>query len=276
MPQLILGALLTSIFVFAALVSFVWTPFPHTAMDIPNKLQSMGGEHLLGTDHFGRDILSMIMVGARTSIAVALVIGLGALGVGIGMGLGVPLGLFAAAKHGSLVDEIIMRGNDLVFAFPSLVIAILITAVFGASAINAIIAIGIFNIPVFARISRGAALSLWKRDFILAARVAGKSAARISVEHILPNVTNLLIVQGTIQFSLGILAEAGLSYVGLGAQPPTPSWGRMLADAQTMVTIAPHMALVPGLAIILTVLGLNLMGDGLRDYLDPRLRVTRI
>ena len=268
--NLILGTLLTSIFVFAALISFVWTPFPHTAMDIPNKLQSMGGEHLLGTDHFGRDILSMIMVGARTSLDVALA------AVGIGMGLGVPLGLFAAAKHGSLVDEIIMRGNDLVFAFPSLVIAILITAVFGASAINAIIAIGIFNIPVFARISRGAALSLWKRDFILAARVAGKSAARISVEHILPNVTNLLIVQGTIQFSLGILAEAGLSYVGLGAQPPTPSWGRMLADAQTMVTIAPHMALVPGLAIILTVLGLNLMGDGLRDYLDPRLRVTRI
>jgi len=268
--NLILGTLLTSIFVFAALISFVWTPFPHTAMDIPNKLQGVGGEHLLGTDHFGRDILSMIMVGARTSIAVAL------LAVGIGMSLGVPLGLLAAAKHGSLVDEIIMRGNDLVFAFPSLVIAILITAVFGASAINAIIAIGIFNIPVFARISRGAALSLWKRDFILAARVAGKSAARISVEHILPNVTNLLIVQGTIQFSLGILAEAGLSYVGLGAQPPTPSWGRMLADAQTLVTIAPHMALVPGLAIILTVLGLNLMGDGLRDYLDPRLQVARV
>ena len=268
--NLILGTLLTSIFVFAALISFVWTPFPHTAMDIPNKLQGVGGEHLLGTDHFGRDILSMIMVGARTSIAVAL------LAVGIGMSLGVPLGLLAAAKHGSLVDEIIMRGNDLIFAFPSLVIAILITAVFGASAINAIIAIGIFNIPVFARISRGAALSLWKRDFILAARVAGKSAARISVEHILPNVTNLLIVQGTIQFSLGILAEAGLSYVGLGAQPPTPSWGRMLADAQTLVTIAPHMALVPGLAIILTVLGLNLMGDGLRDYLDPRLRVARV
>jgi peptide/nickel transport system permease protein len=168
-----------------------------------------------------------------------------------------------------------MRGNDLVFAFPSLVIAILITAVFGAGAINAIIAIGIFNIPVFARITRGAALSLWERDFILAARVSGKSSLRISVEHILPNVTNLLIVQSTIQFSLGILAEAALSYVGLGAQPPTPSWGRMLADAQTMVSIAPHMALMPGFAIILTVLGLNLMGDGLRDYLDPRLRVTR-
>lgn len=268
--NLILGGALTSIFVIAAFLSFVWTPFNYVLLDIPSRLQSPNMTHLLGTDHFGRDILSLIMVGARTSIAVALV------AVGIGMGLGIPLGLWAAARRGSLVDEIIMRGNDLVFAFPSLVIAILITAVFGAGAVNAIIAIGIFNIPVFARITRGAALSLWEREFILAARVAGKSAARISLEHILPNVTNLLIVQGTIQFSLGILAEAGLSYVGLGAQPPTPSWGRMLADAQTMVSIAPHMALMPGFAIILTVLGLNLMGDGLRDYLDPRLRVKRV
>ncbi|MEM6304027.1 MAG: ABC transporter permease [Pseudomonadota bacterium] len=267
--NLILGGLLTGVFLLAAALSFIWTPYDHASMDIPGKLQSPGGAHLLGTDHFGRDILSMIMVGARTSIAVALV------AVGIGMGLGVPLGLWAAARSGGWTDELIMRGNDLVFAFPSLVIAILITAIFGAGAVNAIIAIGIFNIPVFARITRGAALSLWQREFILAARVAGKGAARISVEHILPNVANLLIVQGTIQFSLGILAEAGLSYVGLGAQPPTPSWGRMLADAQTLVSIAPHMALMPGLAIILTVLGLNLMGDGLRDLLDPRIRVAR-
>ncbi len=267
--NLILGAGLSLIFVIAALLSFVWTPFDHAALDIPNKLQTPNPTHLLGTDHFGRDILSMLMVGARTSIAVALV------AVGIGMSLGVPLGLAAAARKGSWWDEFIMRGNDLIFAFPSLVIAILITAVFGAGAINAIIAIGIFNIPVFARIARGAALSLWEREFIMAARVAGKSATRISVEHILPNVANLLIIQCTIQFSLGILAEAGLSYVGLGAQPPTPSWGRMLADAQTMVSFAPHLALMPGIAIILTVLGLNLMGDGLRDYLDPRLRVAR-
>lgn len=267
--NLILGGILCAIFIGAALLSFIWTPFDHAALNIAGRFQTPGAAHMLGTDHFGRDILSLLMVGARTSLAVALV------AVGIGMGLGIPLGLWAAARRGSLVDEVIMRGNDLVFAFPSLVIAILITAVFGAGAINAIIAIGIFNIPVFARITRGAALSLWEREFILAARVCGKSSLRISVEHILPNVTNLLIVQGTIQFSLGILAEAGLSYVGLGAQPPTPSWGRMLADAQTMVSIAPHMALMPGFAIILTVLGLNLMGDGLRDYLDPRLRVTR-
>ena len=267
--NLVIGTLLAGTFILAAMVSFFWTPFEHATLSIPNRLQSPNGTNLLGTDHFGRDILSLIMVGARTSIAVALV------AVGIGMSLGIPLGLWAAARRGSLIDEVIMRGNDLVFAFPSLVIAILITAVFGAGAINAIIAIGIFNIPVFARITRGAALSLWEREFILAARVSGKSSLRISVEHILPNVTNLLIVQSTIQFSLGILAEAGLSYVGLGAQPPLPSWGRMLADAQTMVSIAPHMALMPGFAIILTVLGLNLMGDGLRDYLDPRLRVAR-
>ena len=267
--NLIIGAALSSLVLLAALLSFVWTPFDHAAMDIPAKFQRPNGLHWLGTDHFGRDIFSMVMVGARTSIAVALV------AVGIGMGLGVPLGLTAAARKGGWLDEIIMRGNDLVFAFPSLVIAILITAVFGAGAVNAIIAIGIFNIPVFARITRGAALSLWEREFILAARVAGKSAARISAEHILPNVMNLLIVQGTIQFSLAILAEAGLSYIGLGAQPPTPSWGRMLADAQTLVAIAPHLALIPGLAIIATVLGLNLLGDGLRDVLDPRLRVER-
>jgi peptide/nickel transport system permease protein len=267
--NLIIGACLTVLFTGLAALSFLWTPYDIEVLDIPNRLLTPGGAHLLGTDHFGRDILSMVMMGARTSIAVALV------AVGIGMGLGVPLGLWAAARRGSLLDDVIMRGNDLVFAFPSLVIAILITAVFGPSAVNAIIAIGIFNIPVFARLTRGAALPLWERDFILAARVSGKGAARISAEHILPNIANLMIVQGTIQFSLGILAEAALSYIGLGAQPPTASWGRMLADAQTLVSIAPHVALIPGFAILLTVLGLNLLGDGLRDWLDPRIRVVR-
>ena len=151
----------------------------------------------------------------------------------------------------------------------------MITAVLGPSALNAIVAIGIFNVPVFARVTRGAGLSLWTRDFVLAARVAGKGTARIALEHVLPNLTGLLIVQGTIQFALGILAEAGLSYIGLGAQPPTPSWGRMLAESQTMFAFAPHLALFPGLAIVLTVLGLNLMGDGLGDLLDPRYRRGR-
>ena len=266
---LIIGSFLSIIFMGLAFFSFIWIPYDIETLEISNKLKNPNLDHWLGTDHFGRDILSMIMMGARTSIAVAL------LAVGIGVVIGVPLGLFSAARRGSFIDEVIMRGNDLIFAFPSLVIAILITAVFGPSAVNAIVAIGIFNIPVFARLTRAAALPLWERDFILSARVCGKSEVRISIEHILPNITNLMIVQGTIQFSLGILAEASLSYIGLGAQPPTASWGRMLADAQTLVSIAPHVALVPGLAILLMVLGLNLTGDGLRDLFDPRIKGDR-
>ncbi|WP_425499227.1 ABC transporter permease [Hoeflea poritis] len=264
-----IGLVLTLVFLFAALLSFVWTPYDVTQLEIANKLKTPSATHWFGTDAFGRDIFSMVMIGARVSIAVALI------AVGIGIVIGVPLGLLAAARHGTLLDEIVMRANDLVFAFPALLMAIMITAVFGPSAVNAIIAIGIFNIPVFARLSRGAALSLWQRDYVLAARVAGKGRTLISAEHILPNITNLLIVQGTIQFSLGILAEAGLAYVGLGTQPPLPSWGRMLSEAQTMIYIAPHLAIFPGLAIVFTVLGLNLMGDGLRDIFDPKLRRAR-
>jgi peptide/nickel transport system permease protein len=227
-----------------ALLSLVWTPHSVTGVSIAERLQPPSATYVLGTDQLGRDMLSMLMIGAQTSIAVALI------AVGIGIGLGVPLGLAAAANRGSLLDEVIMRGNDLIFAFPSLVIAILITARYGPSATNAILAIGIFNIPVFARVARGGALPLWTLDYILAARTSGKGPTRISVEHILPNIANLLIVQATIQFSLGILAEAALSYVGLGAQPPTPSWGRMLSEAQTMIYTHPMLAVLPGLAIV--------------------------
>jgi peptide/nickel transport system permease protein len=206
----------------------------------------------------------MIMVGARNSIAVALV------AVGIGVIIGMPLGCWAAAR-GGLIDAGLMRSNDVVFAFPALLSAVMITAIFGPGAVNAIIAIGIFNIPVFARVARAGAIAIWPRDFVLAARAAGKTRLQITLDHILPNMIHMLIVQATIQFSLGILAEAGLSYLGLGAQPPAPSWGRMLAEAQTMMAIGPHTALFPGLAIVISVLGLNLMGDGLRDVLDPKL-----
>ena len=264
----VIGFAITIIIAFAAALSFVWTPYDVTHLVVSDKLKPPSAAHWFGTDHFGRDILSMIMVGARNSIAVALV------AIGIGMGIGVPLGCWAAARGGWL-DEVLMRFNDVVFAFPALLSAIMITAIFGPGAVNAIIAIGIFNIPVFARVARAGAISLWPREFILAARAAGKGRFLITVEHILPNIANLLLVQGTIQFALGILAEASLSYVGLGAQPPMPSWGRMLFEAQTMISIAPHMALFPGLAIVITVLGLNLLGDGLSDLLDPKLRRQR-
>ena len=264
-PSFLLGGLITLFFVALALTSFVWTPHDALTVDIAERLKPMSATYWLGTDHYGHDLFSMVMLGARNSIAVALV------AVGIGMGLGVPLGTWAAARGGWL-DEALMRTGDFIFAFPAILSAIMITAIAGPGAINAIIAIGIFNIPVFARLSRGAALSLWTREFILAARLSGKGAARITLEHILPNIANLLIVQGTIQFSLGILAEAGLSYVGLGTQPPMPSWGQMLSEAQTWMVMAPQLAIIPGLAIILTVLGLNLLGDGLRDMLDPKMR----
>lgn len=262
---LIVGVVIVGTVAFMAAISFFWTPYDPTGLDIGARFAPPSLKHWMGANHLGRDVLSMIMVGARTSIAVALI------ALGLGIGIGVPLGL-SAASAGGVVDDIIMRSGDLVFAFPALIVAILITAIFGPGAVNAIIAIGIFNIPVFARLTRGAALPLWNKGYVLAAQTAGKSRTRISSEHILPNITHLLIVQGTVQFSLGILAEAGLSYVGLGAQPPTPSWGRMLAESQTMISFAPWLVLFPGLVIFLFVLGMNLLGDDLRRRLDPRER----
>ena len=263
----IIGGYLTLLFFLIAMASYVWTPHSIENFDIAARFSAPTRQFWLGTDHFGRDIVSMLMIGARNSVMVAFV----AIAIGA---LGVPLGLIAAAKKG-WIDELIMRFNDFTFAFPALISAIMITAILGPGALNSIIAIGIFNIPVFARVTRGSALSIWPREFILAARSAGKGSILISVEHILPNIVGILIVQATIQFALGILAEAGLSYLGLGIQPPTPSWGKMLNDAQTLIFIAPQLAIYPGIAIGLTVLGLNLFGDGLRDVLDPKLRRSR-
>ncbi|GAB5469842.1 MAG: ABC transporter permease [Rhodospirillales bacterium] len=263
-----IGGLISAFFLAVALLALVWTPHSVFQMAIADRMQGPSWSHLLGTDQFGRDLLSMLMVGASNSIGVAVV------AVGVGLLFGVPLGALAAARRG-WVDEVVMRFNDFAFAFPALLSAVMITAVFGPGGVNSIIAIGIFNIPVFARVTRGGALALWQREYVLAARVAGKGGVRITVEHILPNIASLLIVQGTIQFALGILAEAGLSYLGLGTQPPLPSWGKMLAEAQTMLFLAPQLAILPGLAIVLAVLGLNLLGDGLRDLLDPRLRRAR-
>ncbi|WDZ79989.1 ABC transporter permease (plasmid) [Ensifer adhaerens] len=266
--SLTIGATVTLILVAMALVSFVWTPYSPTAMNFRDKLQGPSLAHWFGTDNFGRDILSMIMVGARNSISVSIV------AVLVGAGIGVPLGAWAAAR-GGWVDGLVMRMSDLAFAFPALLTAVIITAIFGPGATNAMIAIGIFNIPVFARVTRGASMGLWKREYVQAARCAGRGDVAITALHILPNINHVLLVQVTIQFALAIVAEAGLSYVGLGTQPPMPSWGKMLNDAQTFIYQAPWLAIFPGLAITFAVLGLNLLGDGLRDILDPRVRRQR-
>lgn len=245
-----------------ALIGLAWTPHDPSGLDISARLQAPSATHLLGTDHFGRDILSMLMAGADITLLVA------AMAVATGIIIGVPLGLMASTRRGRWPDEVILRFNDLVFAFPALITAILITARFGPGAINAMIAIGIFNIPVFARISRAAALPVWSQDFILAARLAGKGNLRIAIEHVLPNIAPLLLVQAAIQFSIAILAEAGLAYIGLGVQPPEASWGRMLADGQTMVALAPHIVYAPGLCILLSVLSLNLLADRMKASLS--------
>ena len=264
----VIGIILSFIMLLTGVVSLFWTPYSVELLDIPHKLQGASTAHWLGTDHFGRDVFSMLMVGAWNSMLVSV------FAIGFGAGIGVPLGALAAAKRG-WVEETVMRFNDFAFAFPALLTAVMLSAVYGPGTINSVLAIGIFNIPVFARITRGSALSIYKREFILAARTSGKGEVRIAMDHILPNIASVLIVQGTIQFALGILAEAGLSYLGLGTQPPMPSWGKMLSEAQTMMFFAPQLAILPGLAIVLTVLGLNLLGDGLRDILDPRLRRLR-
>ncbi len=266
--SLLIGTIITGFLIGLAVLSLIWTPYSPTGMNILRKLQGPSMQHWLGTDALGRDVLSMVMVGARNSLSVALI------AVAVGMGLGVPLGAYAAAR-GGMIDGFVMRMTDLAFAFPALLTAVIITAVFGPGAVNAMIAIGIFNIPVFARITRGASMGLWKRDYVLAARCAGRGDVAITLDHILPNIGHVLIVQATIQFALAIVAEAGLSYVGLGTQPPMPSWGKMLNDAQTYIYDAPHLAIFPGLAITFAVLGLNMLGDGLRDILDPRVRRER-
>lgn len=264
-PSLIIGLLIAGLFLGLGLLSLVWIPFPIDRVAVSEKFQGPTLLHWLGTDSFGRDMLSLLMSGTLTSFVVA------ALAVLIGAGIGVPLGL-AAAAWGGWIEWLVLRLSDFVFAFPAVVTAILITALFGPGAINAMIAIGIFNIPVFARVARGGALGLTSLDFIAAARLAGLGNAAIGWRHLWPNIAGLIVVQATIQLSLGILAEAGLSYIGLGTQRPATSLGLMLGEAQSMFLVKPWLAYVPGLAIVLIVVALNLAGDGLRDTLDPRLR----
>jgi peptide/nickel transport system permease protein len=264
-PSLAIGLIATLSFLAIGVLSLVWTPFPIEQINIPRRFLGITPEHWLGTDNLGRDMASLVMSGTWTSFLVA------AIAVIIGMGVGVPLGL-AAAAWGGPVEWLVLRLSDFIFAFPAIIVAILITALVGPGASNAIVAIGIFNIPVFARVARGGALSVATLDFVAAGRLAGLGNAMIAWRHLLPNIMSLLIVQGTIQMSLGILSEAGLSYIGLGTQPPATSLGLMLKDAQGLFLIHPWLTLVPGMAIVLIVIALNIAGDGLRDALDPRLR----
>jgi peptide/nickel transport system permease protein len=261
--RLTLGIVISGLVAALALLSLVWTPQPPTKMRMAMKLKPPLESGLAGTDAFGRDIFSQIMVGAWNSLSIAVV------AVAIGVVFGVALGATAAAKRG-FVEEVIMRMADVVFAFPALISAIMIAALVGAGAKTAIIAIGVFNIPVFIRVSRGLAQRVWANDFCLAAQAAGKGAFRITIDHILPNIAGGIAIQATIQIGLAILVEAGLSYLGLSLSPPAPSWGRMLSDAQTYLSQAPWMAIAPGIAVAVAVLGFNLLGDGLRDRFDPR------
>jgi peptide/nickel transport system permease protein len=263
----VIGGALTLLLLLAAALSLAWTPWP-LEIDIPRKLQAPSAAHWLGTDAFGRDVASLLLAGARASILV------GVIAVGIGLSAGTALGLLAAARRG-WVEELVMRLADFSLAFPAILSAIMLTAVFGANIVNAIVAIGIYNIPTFARLTRASANAVWSRDYVMAARACGKGAFAITMQHVLPNISAMLIVQSTIRFAIAILAEAALSYLGLGTQPPQPSWGRMLSEAQTLMFQAPLLAVFPGAAIALAVLGLNLLGDGLRDLLDPRLSRER-
>ncbi len=267
-PSFVAGAALSALLVLAALLSLFWSPYPPADIDIPARLQPPSAVHWLGTDSLGRDIASQLLVGAQNSIVVGVV------AVAIGLLIGVALGLLASARRG-WTEEGVMRAADFAFAFPALLSAIMLGAIYGPGLLTGIVAIGIFNVPVFARLTRGAANAVWAREYVLAARAAGFGPLRITLTHVLPNIASVLIVQATISFATAILAEAALSYLGLGTQPPQPSWGRMLNEAQAQLFQSPMLAVYPGMAIALSVLGLNLMGDGLRDLLDPRLSRRR-
>jgi peptide/nickel transport system permease protein len=265
--RLVTGAAITLTFVGVALLSLVWTPENPFRLRILQKLQPPLTNGLLGTDHLGRDVFSMLMAGAFNSLSIAM------LAVIVGMTIGTALGVAAAARRG-LFESIVMRICDAMFAFPPILSAIMVGALLGPGALTAILAIGAFMVPVFARVTRGAALQIWAREYVLAARMAGRSSLSITAVHVIPNIASHIIIQIAIQLALAILTEAGLSFLGLGVPPPTASWGRMLADSQTYLQLAPWLALAPGFAIATAVLGLNLLGDGLRDLIDPRRRMS--
>jgi peptide/nickel transport system permease protein len=259
----VVGVAVTLTLVATAAVSLVYTPIDPLRMAPSERLEGPSAAHPFGTDQYGRDLLSRVMAGARTSIAV------GVIAVGIGALLGVVLGLLSGWLGGWL-DEVFMRLVDAVQGFPAILSALLFTAVFSPGIVVSMIAIGVAFVPAFARLTRGSVLELRAREFVVAARALGAADRRLLLRHILPNTLAPLIVQATTSFPVAILAEAALAYLGLGTQPPYPSWGLMLKEAQNFLSMNPWFALFPGAAIAVAVLGLNLLGDGLRDLLDPK------
>lgn len=257
------GVVITVLLLSTAGLSLVWTPADPLAMSIIGRLRGPSAPHPFGTDQYGRDILSRVMVGAVTSIAV------GVIAVGLGAGLGLLMGV-VSGYVGGCPDEVLMRLVDAVQGFPAILSALLFSAVFRPGVGISMAAIGIAFVPAFARLARGSFLELRGREFVVAARALGAGDQRLIARHILPNTLPPLIIQATTSFPVAILAEAGLAYLGLGTQPPHPSWGLMLKEAQNFLSMNPWFAVFPGGAIALTVLGLNLLGDGLRDLLDPR------
>lgn len=267
-PSLVVGGVIVMCVVLMALVSFAWTPYDPTRVDATQRLLGSSAKHWFGTDKFGRDVLSQILMGSRTTLFVGVV------AVGVAAVIGVPLGILAAMTPRRL-GELLMRANDLLLAFPALLLAIMFGAVYHASTLTAMIAIGIASVPNFARVIRSGALQVMGTEYVLAARSAGRRPFAIGVRHVLPNVSSLITVQTSVSFAIAVLAEAALSFLGLGTPPPTPSWGRMLLESQELLFSAPQLAIFPGLAIAMAVLGFNLLGDGLRDRFDPKLEDRR-
>ncbi|MFD0115583.1 ABC transporter permease [Streptomyces sp. NPDC058320] len=266
--SLLVGGVIVALVIGTALLSFVWTPHDPTLVDASVRLQKPSPEYWFGTDKFGRDVFSQILAGSRTTLFVGFV------AVGVAAVIGVPLGIVAGMAP-RWFGELLMRGNDLLLAFPALLLAIMFAAVYGAGTLVAMIAIGIASIPTFARLIRGGTLQVMQTEYVTAARAAGRGPFAIGLRHVLPNVSSLVIVQTSVGFAIAVLAEAALSFLGFGTPPPTPSWGRMLQESQELLASAPRLAVYPGVAIAVAVLGFNLLGDGLRDRFDPKLEDRR-
>lgn len=265
---LVIGAVLVGLVVAGALVSLAWTPYDPSLVVPADRLQGPSARHWLGTDGFGSDIASRILVGARSCLLVGVV------SVIIAAGIGVPWGMASAMLHRPW-SRISARTSDLLYAFPALLLAIILAAAVGGSTLTGMIAIGVSTVPVFARITRTATWQVLSQDYVLAARSSGIGWLGIARTHVLPNIAPLIGVQASVAYAMAILAEAALSYLGLATPATVPTWGRMLRDAQGYLFNSPAQTLWPGLAIAAAVMGFTLLGDGLRDFLDPRLRELR-